>query len=169
MAVSSLTSAPLVLGADLLSNSSVQLAPIGSYAETADGRGYRYDLVGGTATVAGKVYQGKALDATNDQPSGGISVAAAAIGDLSVTTTSTLTWSLNEFAGGYLAVVVTPGQGYTYKIKGNTAATSAVSTTAIEPVNKSAAPAVIVWSVAIIVATNQNSIPISPAPIAGSV
>lgn len=128
MAVSSLTSAPLVFAADLLSNSSVQQMPVGSYAETADGRGYRYAKVGATATVAGKVYQGKALDATNDQPSGGHAVAAAAIGATSVVTTATLTATADEFAGGFLAVVVTPGQGYTYRIKGNTAATAAVAT-----------------------------------------
>lgn len=128
MAVSSLTSAPALFAADLLSNSSVQQMPIGCYAETSDGRGYRYAKVGATATVAGKVYQGKALDATNDQPSGGHAVAAAAIGATSVTTTATLTATVDEFAGGFLAVVVTPGQGYTYRIKGNTAATAAVCT-----------------------------------------
>ena len=129
MTRSSLTSVPLIFGADLLSNSSTQLMDVGCYAETTDGRGYRYALVGAAAaTVAGKVYQGKALDATNDQVSGGISVAAAAIGATSVTTTSTLTWTENEFAGGYMAVVVTPGQGYTYRIKGNTAAAAAVGT-----------------------------------------
>jgi len=128
MARTSLGSVPLVFGQDVLSSSSTQQMPIGAYAETNDGRGYRYALVGAVSTVAGKVYQGKALDATNDQPSGGHAVAAAAIGDTSVTTTATLTATVDEFAGGFLSVVVTPGQGYTYRIKGNTAATAAVCT-----------------------------------------
>ena len=69
MPASTLTSAPQIMGADLLSNSSIQLMPIGCYAETPEGRGYRYAKVGAVATVPGKVYQGPALDATNLQPS----------------------------------------------------------------------------------------------------
>lgn len=127
--VTSLSGVRQVVGQDVLTSSTVQNADIGSYAETNDGRGYRYALVGsGAATVAGKVYQGKALDATNDQISGGLAVAAAAIGDVSVTSTAAVTATVNEFAGGFLSVVVTPGAGYTYRIKGNTAATAAVIT-----------------------------------------
>lgn len=112
----------------ILEESESAQAVVGSYIETADGRGFRYTKVGATATVAGKVYQSKALDATNDQPSGGHAVAAAAIGDTSVTTTATLTVTANEFQGGYLAVVVTPGAGYTYRIKSHPAASAAVVT-----------------------------------------
>jgi len=126
MAQTSLGSVPLVQGQDVLSSSSVQNMPIGAYAETNDGRGYRYALVGAVSTVAGKVYQGKALDATNDQPSGGLGVSAAvAIGGTEITTSTSTTWTANEFAGGFLSVVVTPGQGYTYRVKGNTATAAA--------------------------------------------
>ena len=128
----SLSGFATVAGQDVLNESSSQLHTLGTYMETNDGRGFRYCKVGVTATVAGKVYQGKALDATNDQPSGGHAVAAAAIGATEVTTTATLTATVNEFAGGYLAVVVTPGEGYTYRIKGNTAATAAVCTFTLE-------------------------------------
>jgi hypothetical protein len=128
----SLGGTPQIFGQAILKSSSTQQHTLGGYAESPDGRGFRYALVGGTSTVAGKVYQGKALDATNDQPSGGHAVAAAAIGDTSVTTTATLTATVDEFAGGYLAVVVTPGQGYTYRIKGNTAASAAVCTFTLE-------------------------------------
>src|SRR3990167_7151648 len=128
----SLSGFATVAGQDVLNESSSQLHTLGTYMETNDGRGFRYCKVGVTATVAGNVYQGKALDATNDQPSGGHAVAAAAIGATEVTTTATLTATVNEFAGGYLAVVVTPGQGYTYKIKGNTAASAAVCTFTLE-------------------------------------
>lgn len=98
---------------------------LGSYMETADGRGFRYSKIGAVATVAGKVYQGPALDATNMQPSGGLTPAAAAIGDTSVTISSSITLAANLLAGGYMSVVVTPGQGYTYRIKGNTAVSGA--------------------------------------------
>lgn len=116
----------------ILDESSTALHVLGTYMETADGRGYRYAKVGATATVAGKVYQGPALDATNMQPSGGLATAAAAIGATEITTTSTVTLAKDLLAGGYLSVVVTPGQGYTYKIKGNTAASAAAVTFYLE-------------------------------------
>lgn len=128
----SLTGPLQVIGADVLSSKADAAHTLGAYAETPDGRGFRYFLNGAVATVAGLVYQGKALDATNDQPSGGHAVAVAAIGSLTVTTTVTLTATKDEFAGGFLSVVVTPGQGYTYKIKGNTAASAGVCTFTLE-------------------------------------
>src|SRR3990167_7595386 len=122
----SLSSAPLVIGADVLSNSATQLMPLGAYAETPDGRGFRYFKNGGTATVAGKVYQSAPLDATNDQPTGGLGVnAAVAIGGTSIVTSTSTTWAVNQFAEGYLSVNVTPGQGYLYRIKSNTATSAA--------------------------------------------
>lgn len=131
--MTSTLSGPAVVAAQgILEESSTTQATVGSYMETADGRGFRYTKVGATATVAGKVYQSKALDATNDQPSGGHAVAAAAIGDTAIVTTATLTVTANEFQGGYIAVVVTPGEGYTYKIASHLAATTAVVTMNLE-------------------------------------
>lgn len=113
-------------GSDILSNSDVRLETIGHYRETPDGRGFRYAKVGAVATVAGKVYQSSALDATNFQPSGGLGVSAAqAIGDTSVTISTSTTVTADILAGGYLSVCVTPGQGHLYKIKSNTATSGA--------------------------------------------
>lgn len=109
----------------ILAESSTGLHVLGTYMETADGRGYRYAKIGAVATVPGKVYQGPALDATNLQPSGGLTPAAAAIGDTSVTISSSITLAANLLAGGYMSVAVTPGQGYTYLVKGNSAVSSA--------------------------------------------
>lgn len=120
-----LSAFPTLSGQDLTTNSSTQTMPLGVYMETSDGRGFRYAKNGAVATVAGKVYQGPALDATNYQPSGGLTPAAANIGDTSVTISSSITVAANALAGGYLSVVVTPGQGYTYRIAGNTAVTGA--------------------------------------------
>lgn len=118
---SSLSGMPQILGADLLSNSSTQLMPIGAYAETPDGRGYRYCKVGATSTVPGKIYVAAAWDATNQAPVGGLAVSATAnIGDTSVTISTSTTVAVNLLAGGYLCTDVTPGQGYLYRIKGNT-------------------------------------------------
>ena len=117
---------PVTVAQGIWEESSTQNHVIGSYVETNDGRGFRYAKIGAVATVAGKVYQGPALDATNLQPSGGLGVsAAAAIGDTSITISSSITLTANQLANGYLSVDVTPGQGYLYKIAGNTAVTSA--------------------------------------------
>lgn len=98
---------------------------IGALATTGDGRYFRYFLNGGVAAVPGKVYQGPAEDATNQSPAGGLSVSAAAAGTYAVTLTSSVTLAANLLAGGFLTVVITPGQGYNYKIASNTAVTAA--------------------------------------------
>lgn len=124
-----------VAGVDVLSNSSTKLATIGSYRESADGRGWRYCKVGATALVPGKVYQSAALDATNQTVSGGFAVAAAAIGDTAITTSTTGTIGADDLADGYMSVDVTPGQGQLYRIKSNAAATTAAySVTLADPI-----------------------------------
>ena len=97
---------------------------VGSYVETADGRGFRYSKMGAVASVAGKVYQGTALDATNLQPSGGLGVSAAAIGATSITISTSITLAANLLSGGYLSVDVSTGAGYLYRVDGNTAVVS---------------------------------------------
>lgn len=125
---SSLAGFAQVAAQAILAESSTKLHVLGTYMETADGRGYRYAKVGATATVAGKVYQGVALDATNMQPSGGLTPSAnVAIGGTEITISDSITLTKDYLAGGYMSVVVTPGQGYTYRIKGNTAVSSAAS------------------------------------------
>lgn len=121
----SLSGLPSIAGQDVYTESSTPQTTLGVYAETPDGRGFRYAKIGAVATVAGKVYQSRALDATNEQPSGGLAVSAAAIGETSVTLTGSVTLAANLLAGGYLSVCVTPGQGHVYRIKGNTAVSAA--------------------------------------------
>lgn len=124
---SSLIGMPQQVGQDLNTSSSTITMPLGSYAETGDGRGFRYSLMGAVSSVPGKLYQSAAQDTTNLNPSGGLAVAAAAIGATQVTLTGSLTLAANLVAGGYMSVAVTPGQGYTYKVQGNTAVTSAAN------------------------------------------
>src|SRR3990167_5853979 len=69
MAQTSLGSVPLISGQDVNTNSSVQTMPLGAYAETADGRGFRYCKVGGTSTVAARIYQSPAEDTSRISPS----------------------------------------------------------------------------------------------------
>src|SRR3990167_7147190 len=106
MTQSQLTGPVIIAAQGIRKESSSALHNIGAYVETSDGRGFRYAKVGVTATVAGKVYQGPALDATNMQPSGGLSVAAAAIGATEVVTTSTVTLAVKLLVHGFLSLVV---------------------------------------------------------------
>jgi len=114
-----------LVGHDILVASTVQQHNLGAYAETPDGRGFRYGKVGAVATLPGRVYQSPALDATNQTLSGGHSVAAAAIGATTVTLTNSITLAANLVAGGYMSVVVAPGIGYTYRIASNTGVSAA--------------------------------------------
>lgn len=122
-----LTGFPQIAAAPLNSDSATALTQVGTYIETNDGRGFRYCKVGAVATVVGKLYQASAQDTTNLNPSGGIGLAAAAAGATSVTLTSSLTLAANLLAGGLMAINVTPGVGYVYKIVGNTAVSSAAN------------------------------------------
>lgn len=133
---STLTGPVIAVGADLLSDSSTQFHALGAYVETADGRGFRYAKAGGTSLVAGKLQQSAAQDTTNQNPSGGLAVAAAAIGATTVTLTGSLTLAANLLAGGYMSVAVTPGIGYTYRVLGNTAVAGAAncSVTLADPI-----------------------------------
>lgn len=117
---------------ELFTSSATQGTDLGALASTGDGRYFRYVLNGGVTMVVGKVYQGPAEDATNQSPAGGLSVAAAAIGATQVTTTTTVTLAANLLAGGYLSVAISSGLGQNLKIKGNTAATAAVTTFTLE-------------------------------------
>lgn len=125
MAKVSLAGPVMIAGQDVYTESATQQMNLGVYAETADGRGFRYCKLGAVASVAGKVYQSRALDATNEQPSGGLGVAAAAVGDTQVTISTSITLAQNLLAGGYFSVDVTPGQGHIYRIQGNTAVAGA--------------------------------------------
>lgn len=112
---------------DVFTTSSTQGTDLGSLASTGDGRMFRYFLNGATTVLPGKVYQGPAQDTTNQSPSGGLAVAAAAAGTFTVTLTGTLTLAVNQLAGGFMSVAITPGQGYTYKVKSNTAVSAAAN------------------------------------------
>lgn len=106
-----------------------QKMELGNIGVTPDGRKYRYGRQNSsTAAVAGKLYQSVA-ETTGWQA---VSVTSAAKGATSVTTTGTMTATANQLAGGYLVVSTGTGAGWTYKIIGNTAASSAVCTIYLE-------------------------------------
>lgn len=127
MATTQLSGPVTVVGQDLTTDSSSQAHRLASYVETADGRGFRYAKMGAVSSVPGKLYQSPAQDTTNLNPSGGLAVSAQSIGDNTITLTGSLTLALNLLAGAYMGTDVTPGQGYVYRVKGNTAVSSAAN------------------------------------------
>lgn len=121
---------PAVVAQGLFSESSTQLHALGELVNTNDGRQFRYAKVGASALAAGKLYQARAEDTTNFQ---NLVAAVSSVGDTSITTTTTVTLTANQLAGGFLVVEsATTGAGFTYKIKGHAAATGAVVTFNLE-------------------------------------
>lgn len=122
----SLSADTLIVGQDVFTSSSTQMHNLGQKAVTQDGRAFRYILAGATALVAGKLQQASAEDTSNFQ---NLTVATASAGATSMTTSSTVTLTANQLANGLLTVTsATTGVGQTLRIKGNTAATAAVTT-----------------------------------------
>lgn len=104
---------------------------LGQLATTGDGRYFRYAYAGGVALIPGTLLQAPA-EVTGSQ---NLAVAAAAIGATSITTTSTITCAANDFAGGWVLVTVTPGQGYMYQIGSHAAASgAAVTLNLVDPI-----------------------------------
>lgn len=120
-----LSSDLLVNPSDLTTNSATaNQVSLGARAVDQAGNSYRWCLAGGTSLVPGKLQQAAAEVTANQD----LAVAAAAIGATSVTTTTTVTVTANQYAGGWLVVTVTPGQGYRYLISSHPAATAAALT-----------------------------------------
>lgn len=112
---------PVIYGIDPGSTETTPQHQLGSMGVTSDGRKFRYARVdASTALVTGNLLQSK-VENTSDQ---GLAVAAAAIGDFTITTTSTVTVDNNEYADGYVVVTITPGLGQCFKIKSHPAATA---------------------------------------------
>ncbi len=127
---SNLTANPQTYAQGIFSESVNSLHDLGSLAATNDGRVFRYCKAGATALVMGKLQQASAEDTTNFQ---NLTATASSAGDISITTTSTVTLTVNQLAGGFLTVVsATTGAGQVLKIKSHAAATAAVVTLNLE-------------------------------------
>ncbi len=126
--MTSLSGAIQVAGQALFSSSAYKAHNLGELVFTNDGRAFRYTKAGGTTLVPGKLQQASA-EVTGDQ---NLTAVAAAIGDVSIASTSTVTVTANQYAEGWAIITVTPGQGYQYKIKGHAAYSAAAPTLALE-------------------------------------
>lgn len=109
---------------DLYTSSTVAQTDLGAFAYTADGRRLRYALVGGTALVAGKLYQNAAETTAWEN----LTAVAASVGDTQIASSSTITVTANQLAGGQAIITVTPGVGQMYQISGHSAYTAAAPT-----------------------------------------
>ena len=101
---------------------------LGAEYISPDGRKYRFARAGAVALVVGNVVQAPAED-TGDQA---ITPTATALGSTTFLTSSTMTVTANQYAGGYVTVSVTPDLGGVYKIKSHPAATAAALTFTLE-------------------------------------
>ena len=115
---------PQVVGQQLHSSSSTSFHELGGLVHSNDGRSFRYCLNGGTAMLAGRLQQ-RQVEITGDQ---NLTAVAAAVGDTSFVSTSTVTIAENEYAAGWVLVTVTPGVGRQYQIASHAAFTTAAPT-----------------------------------------
>ena len=108
----------------LYEESSTQQGNVGAMRELADGRRFRYAYFG-AATAAGLlVSQDVSATAVVNILN---KVTAGSIGDTTVTITDATTLgsaTADQYAGGYLHTTGGAGAGHTYRIRGNTAASS---------------------------------------------
>ena len=118
---------PIAFGQGDFVSSSTAVHLIGTPAVDNLGRRFRYALAGAADLVAGNALQSPAWDTQQVN----LAVAAnAAIGATTVTVTNgTTAITLNQYAGGLLVVETTPGEGYSYRIAGNSAAANGATIT----------------------------------------
>ena len=101
---------------------SSQKQKLGTRAVLPDGRVFYYAQNSSAAiTTAGQIVDGIAAVAAHD---GDLATAALAAGSLTVTTTTSLTTTKDQYADGYLFVNDNAGQGEVYRVKSNTAVTA---------------------------------------------
>lgn len=120
--MSSLTLTPSTSPVGLYQETANQMLPLGTRLMLNDGREFIYAKNGATTGVAGNLYQAPASVANHLN----LSLAAAAIGDKSLTITLGATAATeNQYAGGYVQVVDGTGEGVSYKITSHAAIASA--------------------------------------------
>lgn len=142
---------------NLFESSTTALLSLGERVATQDGRAYRYAYAGAVALVPGTLLQAPA-EITNHE---NLAPAAAAIGATQVTVTLGATAvTANQYAGGYLMVTVTPGQGYQYLIASHPAA--ALSTTVVLTLSDPIQVALTTSSRCDLVANPYNGVVINP-------
>ena len=113
-----------VFSGDLRQNTATQEHDLGAKATDAKGATYRYVKCGGTATVAGKVYDGPAEIANHQNIT---VVTGTALATTITVTLGATAVTANYYAGGQVVVNDEDGQGYNYLIKSHPAADSSAN------------------------------------------
>jgi hypothetical protein len=117
---------PVSIGSSDFYSDATQRQALGAPAWSIDGRMFKYALVGAVDLVAGNVIQGPAIVPNHLATVTPI----VAVGATSFTFTPGNTLgTANQYAGGYLQVDTTPGNGYTYQVSGHAAFASATAFT----------------------------------------
>lgn len=106
--------------------SSVKQGTLGSYAETVDGRGYRYSLAGGTTLDPGKICVAETVDSDATNKTVARTYAAGAT-EVIVDAGGAVT--ANRYVDGYLSITDATGEGISYLVKGNTGTSGAAEMT----------------------------------------
>lgn len=106
-------------------SSTTQAHQLGTKINDNFGREFRYVKVGASALVAGNCLQGPAQVTTHQT----MTPSAAALGDRSVSATlgATNAVTADQYAGGWLVVDTTPGNGYAYVIQSHPAAAASAA------------------------------------------
>ncbi len=127
-----LTQRLLLTNQDARKINSSRLHTLGSIAETADGRVYRYTLAGGTALACGKLDVAATLDTNATNKTVARTVAA---GQYSVVFDAAGTIVEDAYQDGFLTINDATGEGITYAVAGNTGVTGAgeITVTLKEP------------------------------------
>ena len=117
-----LTTSNVVQGQDFRDISSTKEQRIGTYAETVDGRGYRYSLAGGTTLAPGKINVAATVntDATNKTIA-----RTVAAGATQVVFDAGGTIVANTYADGFLTINDATGEGISYAVANHTGVTGA--------------------------------------------
>lgn len=102
-----------ITGSGTYDTTTIQQHPLGTPAETRDGRKFRYVKAGAVALVAGNSIQSSAITVNHLA----LTPTAAGIGAVTVLATLGATLATeNQYADGYLQVDTTPGNGYVYQV-----------------------------------------------------
>ena len=107
-----------ISGQELFTDSVSQIHELGELRVDRQGRKFRYCLVGGTSLVAGSLYQAPAQAANHQN----LVVVSGAVDSAQIVATLGNTLAIvNQYAGGWVVITITPGVGYCYKISGHAA------------------------------------------------
>lgn len=113
-----------VVSQNLFVQNSTANQNLGETVFSNDGRAFRYVQAGAADLVSGQLIQSAAEVTANQN----LTAVAASAGDSSISTSSTVTVTANQYAGGLAVITTSAGAGQAYRISGHAAFTSAAPT-----------------------------------------